>query len=60
MWVEFGQEDEGSGVTPRAARDVDTGELQHELASGFLFSGREFGSEAEEFAGFLEELFFAV
>ena len=57
--VEFGQEDEGSSFTVRAASDIDAGELKHELSGGFLGGGRGSG-EAEEFTGFLEKVFFAV
>ena len=60
LWVELGEEDEGSGFTFGAASDVGAGELQYELAGGFFGGRRRIRVEAEEFPGLLEEMFVAV
>lgn len=60
LWVEFGQEYQRTCFTPRAASDVDTGELKQELTGGFFGSRREIGFKAEEFTGLLEEVFVTV
>jgi hypothetical protein len=60
LWVEFSQEDEGTGFALGAAGDVDAGELQHELTGGFFSGRKRIRVEAEEFTGLLEEMFVTV
>jgi len=59
LWVELGAEDEGSGFTLRAASDVGTGELQHQL-TGRALAEWGFLQAAQQLARFFEQMFVAA